>query len=136
MNSTIESFSENAWDNYQDPLYPTMSDDPMEEKLDDSKLLWEENSLDFEDDDFLLPGRPLQRQKKVRNNISLTPCYEHFVINCENFHMNNLYYQSMQCSDVSTRHLESFLEDFLKILEQVLQNFMKISSDNGQYVLL
>lgn len=49
MNSTMESFSENAWDNYQDPPYQVISDDPTEEKLDDSALQWDQN-LEFEED--------------------------------------------------------------------------------------
>jgi hypothetical protein len=63
LNSTIESFSENAWDNYQDP-YPTVSEDGNEEKLDDSHLQWEASTLSstFEfDDDFQL----LARKKKT-----------------------------------------------------------------------
>ncbi|XP_064623681.1 uncharacterized protein LOC135485513 isoform X2 [Lineus longissimus] len=59
LNSTIESFSENAWDNYQDP-YPTVSEDGNEEKLDDSHLQWEASTLSstFEfDDDFQLSDR-------------------------------------------------------------------------------
>lgn len=49
MNSTLESFSENAWDNYQELPYTSISDDPTEEKLDDSLLPWPD-TLDFEED--------------------------------------------------------------------------------------
>ena len=57
MNSTMESFSENAWDNYQDPPYHVTSDDPTEERLDDSALQWEHN-LEFEEDFHLGYGLP------------------------------------------------------------------------------
>lgn len=43
------SFSENAWDNYQAPLYPTGSEDPPEEAL-----TWEPGEMEF-DDEFSLP---------------------------------------------------------------------------------
>ena len=38
MNSTLESFSENAWDHFQDLPYTDISEDPTEEKLDDTAL--------------------------------------------------------------------------------------------------
>jgi len=43
------SFSENAWDNYQAPLYPTGSEDPPEDPLH-----WEPGEMEF-DDEFSLP---------------------------------------------------------------------------------
>ena len=49
MNTTIESFSENAWDYYQELRYTSISDDPTEEKLDDSVLPWQD-TLEFEED--------------------------------------------------------------------------------------
>ena len=51
MNSTVESFSENAWDNYQAAPYSCISSDPGVEKLDPGHLQadWEHN-LEFEDD--------------------------------------------------------------------------------------
>lgn len=48
MNSTLESL-ENAWDYYQEPRYTSISDDPNEEKLDDSILPWPD-TLEFEED--------------------------------------------------------------------------------------
>ncbi|ESP01616.1 hypothetical protein LOTGIDRAFT_172560 [Lottia gigantea] len=50
LNST-GSFSENAWDNYQAPLYPTASEDPAEEPLH-----WEPtDEMEF-DDEFTIPS--------------------------------------------------------------------------------
>ena len=51
MNSTVESFSENAWDNYQASPYACISSDPGEEKLDPSHLQadWDHN-LEYEED--------------------------------------------------------------------------------------
>ncbi|XP_074662995.1 uncharacterized protein LOC141915384 isoform X2 [Tubulanus polymorphus] len=46
MNSTIESFSETAWDNYQDLPYQTISEGGIEEKLDDSHLQWEVSAIE------------------------------------------------------------------------------------------
>ncbi|XP_064600095.1 uncharacterized protein LOC135466505 isoform X2 [Liolophura sinensis] len=47
VNST-GSFSETAWDNYQDPLYPTASEAPTEEPLH-----WEpQDELEFEEEEF------------------------------------------------------------------------------------
>ncbi|XP_067682789.1 nuclear migration protein unc-83-like isoform X1 [Haliotis asinina] len=71
LNST-GSFSENAWDNYQSPLYPAVSDDPMEEKLH-----WEpSDEMEF-DDDFLLPNNrsaavsAAAEKKKAKNKIMI-----------------------------------------------------------------
>ena len=71
MNSTMESFSENAWDNYQDPPYQVASDEPPEEKLDDSSLQWEQ-TLEFEEDFHLdrrfgsdLRGRRAKAEPKM-----------------------------------------------------------------------
>ncbi|KAL4237335.1 hypothetical protein ACF0H5_002053 [Mactra antiquata] len=43
------NFSENAWDNYQAPLYPTGSEDPPEDPL-----TWEPGEMEF-DDEFSMP---------------------------------------------------------------------------------
>ncbi|XP_013384395.1 uncharacterized protein LOC106154553 [Lingula anatina] len=51
LNSTVESFSEHAWDPYQDPPYQVVTSDDNEEKLDDSHLTWEnEDNFEFDDD--------------------------------------------------------------------------------------
>ncbi|XP_050406515.2 uncharacterized protein LOC126821926 isoform X2 [Patella vulgata] len=71
LNST-GSFSENAWDNYQAPLYPTASEDPTEEPLH-----WEPtDEMEF-DDEFCIPSGSLinnvmatqtnAQKKKVKN---------------------------------------------------------------------
>ncbi|CAH1791757.1 unnamed protein product [Owenia fusiformis] len=60
INSTVESFSEEAWDNYQigytalkysAPMYTSVSEDPNEEKLTDTALQWEPSEYE-EDFDF------------------------------------------------------------------------------------
>ncbi|ELT91753.1 hypothetical protein CAPTEDRAFT_223168 [Capitella teleta] len=61
LNSTIESFSEHAWDNYQASPYPTASDDPDEEKLDASRLQEDWDGLEDYDEDFSLRAAPRKR---------------------------------------------------------------------------
>ena len=67
LNSTA-SFSEHAWDNYQDPPYPSVSEDPTEEKLDDSHLQWDHTSLEFEDDFDLNSNRPGRKSPDKSRN--------------------------------------------------------------------
>ena len=69
LNSTVDSFSEQAWDNYQVPPYSSVSEDPNEEKLDASRIIGEwEHNLDFEEDFHLDSrfGSGFRGQKQVR----------------------------------------------------------------------